>query len=196
MLNLVPDTPRNGASDGFHGPVGCTNGTSSGENGAVDPSPSRRRIRIGQLLTSLVIAVCVVAIFVALDMAVTGDEASRLPDAIERIDPVRGATQVPQQSQVFVDLAEGYTGVIVIDGLELETVDLDDLRESARPGQQIEIPPTTIYEQGNATLTFDPVDGSSIERFEQGEHVVQVIYWKIVEGRAKAQSFSWTFQVF
>lgn len=194
-MNLLPDTPRNGASDGFHHRVGRGIRVRRGENDRVT-ARSPRRIRPGQLVTSLVVALCVVAIFFALDMAVTGDEGNALPDAIERIDPVRGATQIPQQTQVFVDLAEGYTGVLIVDGLELETVNLDDLRQQARPGQQIEIPATTIYEQGNATLTFDPVEGSSIERFEQGEHILQVVYWKITEGREKASSFSWTFQVF
>lgn len=166
----------------------------TGENERV--TPSHRRARIGRLFASVGIAVCVVAMFLALDMAVTGGEGVGLPEAIEQIDPVRNANQVPQQTQVFVDLLPGYTGVLVIDGLELETVDLDALRGRAKPGQQVEVPPTTVYEPGNATLTFDPSKGSSITTFEQGEHLVQVVYWKVTEGREKARSFSWTFHVF
>ncbi len=148
------------------------------------------------LIASAIIAICLVAMGYALDMAVTGDEGNQLPVAVEQIDPVRAATQVPAQTQVFVDLLPGYTGVLVIDGLELETVDLDELRSQTKPGQQVEVPPTTIYEPGNATLTFHPVEGSAISSFSQGEHVVEVIYWKVVEGRERAHTFSWTFSVF
>lgn len=148
------------------------------------------------MVASLIIAVCLVAMFLAVDLAITGDEGDALPETIEQISPVRNASQVLAQTEVFVDLKPGYTGVLVIDGLELETVDLDEERRSATPGQQIELPPTTIYEAGNATLTFRPTDGSSIETFTQGEHLVKVIYWKVLEGRDSSRTFSWTFEVF
>ena len=102
----------------------------------------------------------------ALSLAVTGDEGAHLPDQIERIEPVSGATQTPAQSSVFVDLVSGYEGVLVIDGLELETVNLNDLRDPTKPGQQVTLPPTTVYESGNATLTFDPSPESTITTFE------------------------------
>lgn len=132
----------------------------------------------------------------ALSLAVTGDEGAHLPDQIERIEPVSGATQTPAQTSVFVDLVSGYEGVLVIDGLELETVNLNDLRDPTKPGQQITVPPTTVYESGNATLTFDPSPESTITTFTQGRHVVQVIYWETVEGRGSARSYSWSFEVF
>ena len=132
----------------------------------------------------------------ALSLAVTGDEGAHLPDQIERIEPLSGATQTPAQTSVFVDLVSGYEGVLVIDGLELETVDLNELRDPTKPGQQITLPPTTVYESGNATLTFDPSPESTITTFTQGRHVVQVIYWETVEGRGSARSYSWSFEVF
>jgi hypothetical protein len=155
-----------------------------------------RRPQTSLLIVSAIIAVCVVGMFMALDDAVTGNEGAKLPPAIETIDPVRSANQILSQTQVVVDLQAGYTGVLVIDGLELETVNLDELRKTVKPGQQIELPPTTFYEPGNATLTFDPSEGSSIPEFTQGEHVVEVLYWKLTEGRGKARSFTWSFSVF
>jgi hypothetical protein len=155
-----------------------------------------RRPDTGLLVASLIIAGCLVGIAYAVDLAITGDEGDKLPATIQEIAPVRNATQVPAQTQVYVDLLAGNTGVIIIDGLELETVNLDEVRAEAKPGQQIELPLTTIYEPGNATLTFRPTAGSSIERFSEGEHVVEVIYWSVVEGRGSARSFSWTFSVF
>lgn len=155
-----------------------------------------RRPNFKLLLASFVIALCIVAIGFALSLAVTGDEGARLPKYIERIEPVAGATQTPAQASVIVDLVAGYQGVLIIDGLELETVDLNALRDPTKPGQQITLPPTTVYESGNATLTFDPSPESSISSFSQGQHVVQVVYWETVEGRGSARVYSWTFEVF
>ena len=155
-----------------------------------------RRPNVKLLLVSFTIALCVVAIGFALSLAVTGNEGAHLPAQIESIEPVAGATQTPAQASVFVDLVAGYEGVLVIDGLELETVNLGALRDATTPGQQVTLPPTTVYEPGNATLTFDPSPDSMISTFTQGQHVVQVIYWETVEGRGSARSYSWSFEVF
>ena len=155
-----------------------------------------RRPQLSLLMASLIIAICLVAIGVGISVAVTGVDRQGLPDQIEEISPPRAASQVPAQTQVFVDLQTGYTGVLVIDGLELETVSLDEVRLNAKPGQQVTVPPTTIFEPGNATLTFDPSPESSISEFSQGEHLIKVIFWKVLEGRGQARSYSWSFTVF
>ena len=155
-----------------------------------------RRPQLRPLLASAAIAVCIVAIGVAFTLSETGRERLDLPEVVENIDPVRGAVRVPAQTQVFVDLAPGYEGVLVIDGLELETVSVEALQDKQKPGQQIVLPPTTIYEPGNATLTFVPSPDADIQEFSQGEHVVQVIYWKVLEDRGSARSYTWSFNVF
>ncbi len=155
-----------------------------------------RRPQLSLLVASFIIAICLVGIGVGVSIAVTGKDRQHLPDAIEEISPLRAAAQVPSQTQVFVDLQSGFTGVLVVDGLELETINLDEVRGNAKPGAQITLPPTTIFEPGNATLTFDPSPDSTISEFSQGEHLVKVIYWKLTEGRSRARSYSWSFTVF
>ncbi|MEO7370904.1 MAG: hypothetical protein ABI949_11575 [Ilumatobacteraceae bacterium] len=147
------------------------------------------------LVCSFVIAVGVLLVVLGFQSSITGRAALALPPTIENIDPVRGAVRVPAQTEVFVDLLPGYTGVLVIDGTELETVDPNDLKTGVG-GQQVTLPPTTIYERGNATLTFVPAKGARIESFTQGTHTATVIFWKILESRQRAQSYSWTFSVF
>ena len=106
------------------------------------------------------------------------------------------AVQVLSQTSVFVDLLTDYTGVLVIDGVEIETIDLSEIDSSAvEPGQQVDIPPATVYEPGNATLTYTPTEGAPIETFETGLHHVQVIYWRVEEGRSRAGLYAWTFNV-
>jgi len=154
------------------------------------------------LICSMVIAAGLIMVILGFRSSVTGREALALPPTIESTDPVRGAVRVPAQTEVFVDLLAGYTGVLVIDGVELKTVDPNDLSSdngstpSVVPGQQVSLPATTIYERGNATLTFVPTKGAPIESFEQGPHTVSVIYWKILESRAQSRSYTWTFSVF
>ena len=153
------------------------------------------------LACSMVIALGVVLVILGFQASVTGKKALALPSTIENIDPVRGTVRVPAQTAVFVDLLAGYTGVLVIDGIELQTVDPNDPNDPnasglAVPGQQVTLPPTTIYERGNATLTFVPTEGAPIESFAQGTHTATVIYWKVLESRQKSQSYTWTFSVF
>lgn len=155
-----------------------------------------RRPQLSLLVASLIIAICVVAIGVGISIAVTGVDRQGLPDTIEEISPLRAASQVPSQTQIFVDLQSGFTGVLIIDGLELETINLDDVNNDAKPGQEVTLPPTTIFEPGNATLTFDPSPESTISEFSQGEHIVKVIFWKQIEGRGRARSYTWSFTVF
>ncbi len=129
-------------------------------------------------------------------VGITGDDRAKLPTFIESVEPVPEAVQVLNQSNVFVDLAGGYTGVFVIDGIEIETRNIDELSSDAvEPGQQIELPPVTRYEPGNATLTFTPTASAPITQFVDGEHTAEVIYWRIEDGRQFARSFSWTFTV-
>jgi hypothetical protein len=154
------------------------------------------------LLVSLVIAMGIVLVILGFMSSVTGRKALALPATIENIDPVRGAVRVPQQTEVFVDLVAGYTGVLVIDNIELLTVDPNDPNDPnaplpAAPGQQVTLPATTIYERGNATLTFVPSKDAKIQSFTQGPHTATVIYWKIIGGsRQRASTYTWTFSVF
>ena len=82
------------------------------------------------------------------------------------------------------------------DGLELQTVNREDLQDKNKPGQQIVLPPTVIYDAGNATLSFQPSDKSAIKEFTQGLHTVKVIYWKVTEDRSHSKSYAWSFNVF
>jgi hypothetical protein len=153
------------------------------------------------LVCSLVIGVGFVMVILGFQASVTGRKALALPPTIEDIDPVRGAVRVPSQTAVFVDLLSGYTGVLVIDGVELKTVDPNDPNDpdapgEVAPGQQVTLPATTIYERGNATLTFVPTEGAPIESFSQGTHTATVIYWKVLESRQRSHSYTWTFSVF
>ena len=147
------------------------------------------------LLASLGIAGGIVFVVVGVSASVTGRDEQKLPDAIEEIIPIRGATQAPQQTQVFVDLEAGYEATLIIDDIELETVSLDELGLATRPGQQITLPPKAIFEPGNFTISYTPVEDGPIESFSTGLHTATVRYWLSADGPARARSYTWTFYV-
>ncbi len=160
----------------------------------------RRRWRFGidrkLAMASLAIAVGLVLIGWAVVRGVTGDDVSELPDAIERIAPVPDAVQVLAQSQVVVDLDEGYEGRLRIDGVDFPTMRMEELtNDDVEPGEQVEIPPGVVFEPGNDTLTFTPGPGIEIESFDEGAHQVTVVYWPVERGEAAARSYTWTFNV-
>jgi hypothetical protein len=156
---------------------------------------ARRKLDWKMLLASLGIAAGLVLVAVGVSASVTGREEQKLPDAIEEITPIRGATQAPQQTTVFVDLQEGYMAELVIDDVLLETVSLADLGVLGEPGQQVTLPPKAIFEPGNFTISYTPVEDGPIEKFSPGQHTATVRYWRAVEGPTKARSYTWTFYV-
>ena len=145
-------------------------------------------------ICSLLIALGMVVVVVGVLRGITGKAAENLPQRIEEVQPSVGATNVPNQSRIFVDLIAGYTGELIVDGTYLTTISEDELRDVA-PGEQAGEAFTTVFAEGNATLTFQPKDGAPIESLDQGVHTVTVRYWPIVEGPDAARSFSWQFTV-
>ena len=159
------------------------------------PAPRRRRRRIdwGLLVASGVIAAGAVLIVFGVLRAVTGDEGVDRPDVIESLSPVEDSVQVLQQERVVVDFEFGYEAVLFIDGIELPTQLLGQVE--AEPGQQIALPPTAVFDAGNAILSFQPVEGAPIEEFTTGRHEAMVVYWKTEDGPDTARSYSWSFNV-
>lgn len=158
-------------------------------------SPERRRRRVdkGLLAASLVIAAGLVLIAWGMISAVTGDEGVDRPDEIESVFPVENATQVLQQTNVRVDLEAGYGAELEIDGVLLPTTRLGEVE--AEPGEQVNLPPTAVFDAGNSVISFQPVDGAPIEEFSEGRHQVRVIFWNIEDGREYARSYVWSFDV-
>lgn len=165
---------------------------------APSPAPDTRswwkRLDKKLLVASLLIAIGLVLIGFAVSRGVTGNEAAHLPAAVEEITPVFDAIQVPQQTTVVADLANGYQGRLVIDDVALPTIRADEVdSQDVKPGEQVKIPPGVRFEPGNATLSFTPGAGQAIKNFDAGRHTVVVIYWRTIEGERTARSYTWSF---
>jgi hypothetical protein len=157
-----------------------------------------RRVDPALAVASLLIAGLLVLIVLGFNAAVTGRDAMNLPEAIESIDPGDG-DRVLRQTRLFVDFATGYEGTMLVNGVEIPVVRIDELTAAdgtaPQPGEQVVLPPVAIYDPGNATLVFQPTEGAPIESLSQGTHEVTVVYWRIEDGRERSRQFSWTFRV-
>jgi hypothetical protein len=157
------------------------------------PVPVRRRFDRGLLLASLVIACGATLIVWGMVTALTGEDGIDRPAVIESVSPVENAVQVLQQEGIIVDFEFGWEARLFIDDVELPITPLGQV--VVEPGQQLDLPPTAVYDVGNAVLSFQPVEGAVIESFGEGRHEAQVVYWKTVDGPDTARSYSWSFNV-
>jgi hypothetical protein len=156
-------------------------------------APRRRRVDRGLLIASLVIALGGVLIVWGMTNALTGDDGVDRPTTIESVSPVENAVQVLQQEGVVVDFEYGFEGRLFIDGIELPITMLGQI--DVQPGEMIELPPTAVFDPGNAVLSFQPTEGALIESFTEGLHEAKVIFWKTSDGEDTASSYRWTFNV-
>jgi len=160
------------------------------------PRPRKRRLSPEILVVSGAVALGLILVFLGLSSATTGRDALGYPDAIVDISPAPNDRQVLSQTEILVDLADGYEAILFLDGIELPVTRLEDVAGLlAEPGQQIELPPTAIYDQGNSLIRFEPREGAPIERYGVGVHQAKVVFWKIEDGPVASRSYSWSFEV-
>ncbi len=104
------------------------------------------------------------------------DPVGPLPPAVERVFPPGGDLDL-RQTTVSADLAPGYTGYLLIDGVE---VPRDDL--------QIVLALNSI--------TLAPLDGSDYEALQPGPHCATVVYNLIGQPESDpAGRFQWCFRL-
>jgi hypothetical protein len=154
-----------------------------------------RGIDRSRLVVSVGISLGLTLVVFGFASGITGNDKRFFPEAIERMSPADG-DRVLRQSQIIIDLADGYEATLAIDGIELPVTRLDQLSSSGAqpaPGAQVELPATAVFDPGNNVISFQPQPGALIESFSQGEHVAIVRYWRILEGPARFRTYQWRF---
>jgi hypothetical protein len=156
---------------------------------------ARRRIDATKLGISIALVAAVALFVIGFSVARTGDDATpKITDpAVERLIPDQGAL-VLRQSQVGIDLAPGYRGVLVIDGQELPTTDLVAV-DPAAGGVVPAAPLGAQFDPAQNTVLFTPREGAAIKAFVPGEHTVTAVFWKVDQSRDSARSYTWHFKV-
>jgi len=161
------------------------------------------------VIASAAIAIGVVLIAVGVINGVTGDEVTKLPAAIETINPRPDAVQVPSQTTIVIEFADGYTGRLTIDGVTYPTDDPDRVRrpdtgeeadDAPEPGDQVVIGAGSRFDRGNWTLKFTPGEEVGFDEFPPGNHSVTVEYWKLEDEvdqqpPESTRHYTWTFHI-
>lgn len=132
-----------------------------------------RRVVIGLLLLAALGAFWAAGIH-----GTTDPEPVLSQGAVEAFIPAPNSPAVLRQAEIGVDLATGWTGELVINGIPIPD---DQLRRNDPLNQ----------------LFFSPGEGREIERLEAGRVTVVARIWRPVEGetRADAREVSWSFNV-
>jgi hypothetical protein len=138
-----------------------------------------------------VLVVGLALVFLGFSTAKTGDEGNKPSDpAIERLIPEPGASLQVNQDTVGIDLVTGYRAELSIDGQPIPTSEII-ASQSPAFDEQID----AQYDAGQGTTVFTPREGATIEAFSPGRHLITATYWKVTEGRERARTFTWGFDV-
>jgi hypothetical protein len=91
-------------------------------------------------------------------------------DAVEQLIPGRNAETL-SQAEVGVDLADGWEGVLVLNGQELPSADVRTV-------------------QALNQILYRPPDG-----LESGQNCMRAVIWPSAEGRDQSRNVDWCFEV-
>ena len=97
------------------------------------------------------------------------------PPAVEAVYPAGGNLDLRQVS-IVADLAPGYTGYLLFDGVE---VPRDDVQ----------------FVDALNTLTLRPLPGSDFEALRPGPHCVTAVYHRIGEPETESGNYRWCFRL-
>lgn len=99
------------------------------------------------------------------------------PTVVQQLIPANGSSEL-RQSELGIDLAPGYEGTLIVNGIEI-------------PAKQLR-----IVEAQNQVF-FTPGPGKVIEELEGGQTCVVALVWKSSDGRGTSEdkTFRWCFGV-
>lgn len=96
-----------------------------------------------------------------------------LPAAVESVFPSGGNLEL-RQTTIIADLASGYLGYLMLDGIEL-------------PPDQVRLV------EGLNRLEFTPEPGGDIDL--RGRHCAAVVYWTVTQTRDDGRAYRWCFNL-
>lgn len=140
-------------------------------------------LKVKLLLAALGVVMVVMAVYVY-DNSVTGlDQASlSKPEYVERLIPESGS-DVLRQSNVGIDLKEGYDAYLVINGVKITN-------EANKEDDDGLIKAPTL-----GTVEYRPGPGRRIKALDTPRQCVDAWVWKKLDGPSNPQQISWCFNV-
>ena len=121
------------------------------------------------------IAAVAVAGFVFAFSAPKQEATGPLPPAVEGVFPPGGDLDL-RQTTISADLAPGYTGFLLLDGVEV-------------PRDDLQIVPALN------SVTLVPLPDSDFEALQPGSHCATVVYYRIGLPETTSDRFRWCFKL-
>lgn len=132
-----------------------------------------------RVVAAVIVTLAVSAFVLAYFSAQEGEDDPVLEsgnaDFVETLIPQRNA-QVPQQSSIGIDLASDWTGVLIVNDVEIPE---DQLQVTAELG----------------LIQFTPGPGTQVEELRAGVNTVTAVVWPRSATRNAAQNITWAFEV-
>lgn len=126
-------------------------------------------------MTLLALVGALVALVLAAIVFYPSGDPAVLPAPLESVSPTPGDV-LASQTEIVIELPPGYTAAIVVDG---------------RP-----VPPSEVVAvTATGTFRWRPGPGGAIERWEPGEHTVEVSWDRLPGQVPDPGAFAWTFRV-
>lgn len=137
----------------------------------------RQLITPYRVIVSVLLASAAAMLYVGFVSSVDRTPEDTLRDQrVVTVEPAADGSAL-RQSRIFVQLADNYTGVLVIDGREIPEDQLD-------------------RREGLNTVGFTPGPGLEIDELNPGERCAVVVYWPASSTReASSTSYRWCWQV-
>lgn len=154
----------------------ASDGAAAGGPTRLPPTTERDVLR--RVVWILLIIGALAGIFFTGKAATTGLDATSdaLPEHVDRLIPASGA-QVLRQSQVGIDVADGYDGYLIVNGVEVRSEE-DGL----------------IRELGTGLILLQPGPGKAVEILNEGRNCIVAMVWNKLENRSSAAPVSWCFE--
>lgn len=102
--------------------------------------------------------------------------------------------QAPRQTQVGVELVEGYTGVLAINGTPIPEEQLEGARDPASLSAE-ELKQYGVRPNNRNRLFFTPGEGKVFESIPLGKVTVTVNYYRDRQVGTDSGTYTWTFEV-
>ena len=139
------------------------------------------RITLGPVLENPLIRkfgvplLALLGVLVAILMVLVRDNTTppAVDQVVEELIPNQG-DEVLSQTDVGIDLIDGYTAELTLNGTEIPESQLRRF-------------------EGLNRVTFRPDEGMVINKLRPDQNCATALYWPIAQGRQAAQSFTWCF---
>jgi hypothetical protein len=132
-------------------------------------------ITVRRVVISLLLAGSVAGLFYAFTRPTDKQQPAIRDVAVRHVEPAPGDL-VLRQTEIAVDLAAGYTGVLSIDGNRLPEDQVDHIA-------------------GLNRISFTPGEGKDLSKLSPGRHCAKVELWQTTIENALHRPYTWCFEV-